>query len=43
MVENVSKVLATMLPNFWKIARGYMEGKFKKVFYGVRIGNGTPL
>lgn len=31
MVKNVSEVMLTSLPNFWRIARGFLEGKLKKV------------
>lgn len=31
MVKNVSEVILTSLPPFWKIAKDYMDGKFKKV------------
>ncbi|EPS97441.1 hypothetical protein FOMPIDRAFT_98227 [Fomitopsis schrenkii] len=30
MVKNVSEVMLTSLPNFWRIARGFLEGKLKK-------------
>jgi len=31
MVKSVSEVLLSSLPNFWKIAKSFLEGKFKKV------------
>jgi exocyst complex component 2 len=31
MVKNLSEIVSNSLPNFWKIAKLYMEGKFKKV------------
>ena len=31
MVKGVSEVMLSRLPNFWKIAKGYMDGRFKKV------------
>ncbi|KAG1737399.1 exocyst complex component Sec5-domain-containing protein [Suillus lakei] len=30
MVKNVSEVMVSSLPNFWKIARSFLEGKFKR-------------
>ncbi|KAF8886545.1 exocyst complex component sec5 [Infundibulicybe gibba] len=30
LVKNVSEVMLSSLPNFWKISKGFMEGKFKK-------------
>jgi hypothetical protein len=31
MVKNVSEVMMSTLPNFWKIAKGFLDGKYKKV------------
>jgi exocyst complex component 2 len=31
LIRSLSDVLTSSLPNFWKIAKDYMEGKFKKV------------
>lgn len=31
MVKAVSEVLLSSLPNFWKIARSYIDGKYKRV------------
>lgn len=31
MIKSVSEVLLSSLPNFWKIAKSFLEGKFKKV------------
>lgn len=31
MVKNMSETLLSSLPNFWKIARSFIEGKFKRV------------
>jgi exocyst complex component 2 len=31
MIKNVSEVLLSYLPNFWRIAKGFQDGKFKKV------------
>jgi hypothetical protein len=31
LVKNVSEVMMSALPNFWKIAKGFLEGKYKKV------------
>ncbi|TFK49428.1 hypothetical protein OE88DRAFT_1703099 [Heliocybe sulcata] len=28
--KNVSEVMLTALPNFWRISKGYIDGKFKK-------------
>ncbi|EJD05538.1 uncharacterized protein FOMMEDRAFT_152861 [Fomitiporia mediterranea MF3/22] len=30
MVKSVSETLLSSLPNFWRIAKGYMDGKFRK-------------
>ncbi|KAJ3567835.1 hypothetical protein NP233_g6101 [Leucocoprinus birnbaumii] len=30
LVKNVSEVLLSSLPNFWKISKNFMEGKYKK-------------
>ncbi|KZS97149.1 hypothetical protein SISNIDRAFT_406460 [Sistotremastrum niveocremeum HHB9708] len=30
LVKNVSEVIVSSLPSFWKIAKGYMDGKLKK-------------
>ncbi|KIJ14534.1 hypothetical protein PAXINDRAFT_100026 [Paxillus involutus ATCC 200175] len=30
MVKNVSEILLSSLPNFWKIAKSFIEGKFKR-------------
>lgn len=31
MVKNVSEIMLSSLPQFWKIAKSYMNGKHKKV------------
>jgi len=31
MIKNMSETLLSSLPNFWKIARSFIEGKFKRV------------
>lgn len=31
MVKNVSEVMLSCLPSFWKICRSFLDGKFKKV------------
>ena len=31
MVKNDSEVMLSNMPNFWKIATGYIDGKFRKV------------
>lgn len=31
LVKSLSDVLTSSLPNFWKIAKDYMDGKFRKV------------
>lgn len=31
MNKNMSETLLSSLPNFWKIARSFIEGKFKRV------------
>ncbi|OJA13320.1 hypothetical protein AZE42_08619 [Rhizopogon vesiculosus] len=30
MVKNVSEVMVSSLPNFWKISKSFLEGKFKR-------------
>ncbi|KAH8116013.1 exocyst complex component Sec5-domain-containing protein, partial [Phellopilus nigrolimitatus] len=30
MVKGITEAMLSSLPNFWKIAKGYMDGKFKK-------------
>lgn len=30
MVKNVSEVMMSTLPNFWKIAKGFLDGKYRK-------------
>lgn len=30
MVHNLSEILLQTLPNFWKVAKGYMDGKYQK-------------
>ncbi|EED84825.1 predicted protein [Postia placenta Mad-698-R] len=32
MVKSVSEVMLSSLPNFWKIAKGFLEGKLKKLY-----------
>ena len=39
MVKGISEALLTSLPNFWKIAKGYMDGKYKKVRYGCKLSS----
>jgi hypothetical protein len=31
MVKNVSEAMLSQLPTFWKIAKSFQEGKFKRV------------
>lgn len=31
LVRNLSEVILQTLPSFWKVAKGYMEGKYQKV------------
>lgn len=31
LVHNLSEVILQTLPSFWKVAKGYMEGKYQKV------------
>lgn len=31
MVKAMSEVLLSSLPNFWKVAKNFLEGKFKRV------------
>lgn len=35
LVKNLSEVILSTLPNFWRIAKNYMEGKYKKVYYSL--------
>lgn len=35
MVKNISEVMMSSLPSFWRISKDFMEGKFKKVRYNV--------
>ncbi|KAH9477787.1 Exocyst complex component SEC5B [Psilocybe cubensis] len=30
MIKNISEAMLSSLPSFWKIAKGFMDGKFKK-------------
>jgi exocyst complex component 2 len=32
-VKSVSDVMLANLPNFWKIGKAYLDGKYKKVGY----------
>jgi exocyst complex component 2 len=32
LVKSVSEVLLTSLPDFWKISKNFMDGKYKKVW-----------
>ncbi|KAA1476584.1 hypothetical protein DENSPDRAFT_807414 [Dentipellis sp. KUC8613] len=34
LVKSVSEVMMTALPNFWRIAKGFFEGRFKKTSLG---------
>jgi hypothetical protein len=31
LVKNVSEIMMSTLPNFWKIAKGFLDGKYRKV------------
>jgi len=31
VVKNVSEIMMSTLPNFWKIAKGFLDGKYRKV------------
>ena len=31
MVKNISEAMLTPLPNFWRISKSFMEGRYKKV------------
>jgi hypothetical protein len=31
LVKSLSEIMLSTIPNFWKIAKGYMDGKYKKV------------
>lgn len=31
LVKDLSDVMQQTLPSFWKVAKGYMEGKYQKV------------
>ena len=34
LVKNISEVLLSSLPNFWKISKNFIDGKYKKVGAG---------
>lgn len=31
MVKDLSEIVVHSLPNFWRIAKNYMDGRYKKV------------
>ena len=33
MTKSVSDIMSNSLPNFWKIAKAFLDGKYKKVRY----------
>ena len=37
LVKNLSEVMLGALPNFWKISKGFLEGKYKKVRLVLRV------
>jgi len=43
LVKQLNEVLLQTLPSFWKVAKGYMEGKYQKVGLASRGGRGTSL
>lgn len=38
LVKNISEVLLSSLPNFWKISKNFIDGKYKKVGAGFQRG-----
>ena len=38
MVKNVSEVMLNALPNFWRIAKDFVEGRFRRVMT-ISLGN----
>jgi hypothetical protein len=43
LVKDTSEVLPASLPTFWKISKNFMEGKYKKVWFGVVNGTAQCL
>lgn len=41
LVKNISEVLLSSLPNFWKISKNFIDGKYKKV--GARFHRGRSV
>lgn len=41
MVKNLSEAMLSPLPNFWRISKSFMEGRYKKVV--VYLPNYHPL
>lgn len=41
VVRAVSAVLMQTVPEFWKICRGYREGKYRRVSVPTRCSSGT--
>lgn len=41
LVRNLNEVVLSTLPGFWKVAKGYMEGKYQKVRFSLilRLSN----
>ena len=37
MVKNLSEVMLGSFPNFWKISKGFLEGKYKKVYTALQL------
>lgn len=31
LIKNVSEIMMSSIPSFWKISKSFMDGKFKKV------------
>jgi exocyst complex component 2 len=31
LVKNISEIMMSALPNFWKIAKGFLDGKYRRV------------
>lgn len=43
LVRNLNEVILQTLPSFWKVAKGYMEGKYQKVNLGCVNAPSAPL
>lgn len=41
LVKNLSEVMLSTLPGFWKIAKAYMDGKYRKVAPAISLQSPT--